>query len=435
MFSAPQSFDLAVVFRAAVDLAEAVARLPEPEHVGDPAPPHPKRPGAWQQWEALEEETQRLKRLLGATGPLGLVRGGPDAGATWPIYDRRFADCGHDRRVRRGLLALADASILLAGFGEWVDWGMRRDGCQLLGRGLAMVWAGLSADERARVRDCLPRIHVAVGWPASCEVPEDLPPPTEHRIIRNYVTCPPEHLEALQSDADERLERDHERAARLATPAAVADLAERAAHLLRELVAGVGSSADRAARRVEAVGVLALLARIGTVPPARPWTSAALEQRGRLASAGEALLRVMAGDAKARAKLQPGDADGALGALVEAAALLRQLTALADPATSTRAPEEETSAVPPPAETPPREGGKPSAPARDRNHPSQNRQNDILAAILAADVPLQRPELVKAMRLKTEGKLGHQLAWMVEAGILVNFAQLGYWPADRPAPE
>lgn len=341
MSSAPLSFDLPVVFRAAVDLAEAVARLSEPEHVDDPTPPHPERPGTWQQWEAIEEETQRLKRLLGATGPLGLVRGGPDAGATWPIYDRRFADCGHDRRVRRGLLALADASILLAGFGEWVNWGMRGDGCQLLGRGLAMVWAGLSADERARVLDCLPRTHAAVGWPADpaadpvpCEVPEDLPPPAEHRVVWSYTACPPEHLEALQADAADRVDRDHQRAARLATPAAVADLAERAAHLLRELVAGVGSSADRAARRVEAVAVLALLVRIGTVAPARPWPPVAMEQRGRLASAAQTLLVALAGSAKARAKLQPGDADGALGALVEAARQLRQLTAPAATADS-----------------------------------------------------------------------------------------------------
>jgi hypothetical protein len=39
------------------------------------------------------------------------------------------------------------------------------------------------------------------------------------------------------------------------------------------------------------------------------------------------------------------------------------------------------------------------------------------------------------MKLKTEGKLGHQLAWMVENRILVNIPQRGYWPANIPVPE
>jgi hypothetical protein len=39
------------------------------------------------------------------------------------------------------------------------------------------------------------------------------------------------------------------------------------------------------------------------------------------------------------------------------------------------------------------------------------------------------------MGLQTEGKLGHQLAWMVENKILVNIPQRGYWPADRPEPK
>jgi hypothetical protein len=67
--------------------------------------------------------------------------------------------------------------------------------------------------------------------------------------------------------------------------------------------------------------------------------------------------------------------------------------------------------------------------------PSPNRQNDIIAAILAAATPLTRPELVTAMRLKVEGKLGHHLAWMVRKGRLKNIPQRGYWPAHHPIPE
>jgi hypothetical protein len=97
-----------------------------------------------------------------------------------------------------------------------------------------------------------------------------------------------------------------------------------------------------------------------------------------------------------------------------------------------------------PASTPPAEGQgrqKPRAdaradrPKRDPNQPSRDRQNDILAAIRNAQTPLTRLELADAMRLKTEGKLGAHLAWLVSNGILVNIPQRGYWPTNDPAPE
>lgn len=71
----------------------------------------------------------------------------------------------------------------------------------------------------------------------------------------------------------------------------------------------------------------------------------------------------------------------------------------------------------------------------DPNRPSANRQSDIIAAILNADVPLTRPELVEAMKLQQEGKLGAHLAWMVKNGKLVNVSGQGYWPANRPVPQ
>jgi hypothetical protein len=74
-------------------------------------------------------------------------------------------------------------------------------------------------------------------------------------------------------------------------------------------------------------------------------------------------------------------------------------------------------------------------PPRSPNKPSQDRQNDILAAIQNAGTPLTRPELVETMRLQTEGKLGHQLAWLVASNILINIPQRGYWPANLPVPE
>jgi hypothetical protein len=94
--------------------------------------------------------------------------------------------------------------------------------------------------------------------------------------------------------------------------------------------------------------------------------------------------------------------------------------------------------TPPPAAKP-SEGEKPkpiaNRTARDPNQPGRDRQNDILAAIRAAGMPLTRPELIDAMKFKTEGKLGANLAWMVTNGILMNILQRGYWPANEPVPE
>lgn len=75
------------------------------------------------------------------------------------------------------------------------------------------------------------------------------------------------------------------------------------------------------------------------------------------------------------------------------------------------------------------------APAPQAGRPSDDRTADIIAAIRAAGVPLTRPELVRAMRLKAEGKLGAQLAWLVRHGILINIPGRGYWPAADPISE
>src|SRR5262245_12993132 len=72
---------------------------------------------------------------------------------------------------------------------------------------------------------------------------------------------------------------------------------------------------------------------------------------------------------------------------------------------------------------------------RDPNQPGKDRQDDILAALRDAGLPLTRPELIEAMKLKTEGKLGANLAWMVTAGMLINIPTRGYWPAGEPVPE
>ena len=88
-------------------------------------------------------------------------------------------------------------------------------------------------------------------------------------------------------------------------------------------------------------------------------------------------------------------------------------------------------AITTPTEAPPKE----KSPARrDPNQPSRDRQQDIIATIQAEGTPLTRPEIEGKMKLKTEGKLGHHLAWMVKAGILTNIKNRGYWPADLSLP-
>lgn len=80
-------------------------------------------------------------------------------------------------------------------------------------------------------------------------------------------------------------------------------------------------------------------------------------------------------------------------------------------------------------------GSGSNRPSRDPSQPSQDRQDDILVTLRNEGTPLTRAELVVAMKLKTEGKLGAHLAWMVTNGLLVNVAHRGYWPAADPLPE
>ena len=82
------------------------------------------------------------------------------------------------------------------------------------------------------------------------------------------------------------------------------------------------------------------------------------------------------------------------------------------------------------------EGGSPALRiSRDPRKPSADRQRDILTVIRHAGMPLFRREIVEAMRLKTPGKLGANLAWMVENKVLVNVPNRGYWPAGEPIPQ
>jgi hypothetical protein len=75
----------------------------------------------------------------------------------------------------------------------------------------------------------------------------------------------------------------------------------------------------------------------------------------------------------------------------------------------------------------------PEKPRADPGQPSEDRQDDIIATIRAAGVPLTREELIDKMRLPRKGgKIGHHLAWMTKNEKLQQIKGRGYWPAGTP---
>src|SRR6516165_3614705 len=104
-------FDLPTIFRCAVELAEAAAGLTETEWADLPANCEgPTSPIFERQMERscrlqrIEDETQRLKRSLGATGPLEFRGGETNGGPRWESFEQRFNNTSHDRIVRLALL-------------------------------------------------------------------------------------------------------------------------------------------------------------------------------------------------------------------------------------------------------------------------------------------------------------------------------------------
>ena len=99
-------------------------------------------------------------------------------------------------------------------------------------------------------------------------------------------------------------------------------------------------------------------------------------------------------------------------------------------------PQTITTPGPPKTRTahPTEDRGETLHPRRDPDQPSVDRQQDIIAAIKNSDMPLQRDEIVSAMRRKTVGKLGANLSWMVKNGKLIHIQNRGYWLPDIPPP-
>jgi hypothetical protein len=337
-------FELPTIFRCAVELAEAAAGLTETEWADVPANCEgPTSPIFERQMEAsrrlrrIEEETERLKRSLGATGPLGHADGEKDGGPKWESYHRRFNNTTHDRIARLALTKLATAAIDLSGFAYWREWQwhMRETGLRLLAWGLAQLWEGMSGEERSRVRDHLPRTHKAIGWPAdpatdprSYDGPEEIPLADQYRIISNYISCYRDYLDDVVKANHRRVEQGQEKFLRRATPTEFVAMAERTEQALQAWAKrDFDTPSEWGKLYTTAFWSLACLRRAQEIQPREVWPASMLEQRKLLADAAGILLTCVGGTPEAKAGMKPEDADEAFEEFTKATSHLRNAVA------------------------------------------------------------------------------------------------------------
>jgi hypothetical protein len=178
------SYDLTLVFNCAVELAEATDSYRPDEYAPILATSPPDRleedadaVGCWHEvLDAIELASNRLKRALGAKGPLDSADYLRDQSTpTWEEFQSHFKYSAHPPTVRQALRKLANAAIDLSGYAsiQIPELSMRERGMRLLQQGLAQLWAGMTAAQRAEVKPLLARTHVAFGWPAN---PTEEPP-------------------------------------------------------------------------------------------------------------------------------------------------------------------------------------------------------------------------------------------------------------------
>jgi hypothetical protein len=164
------SFDLSLVFRCGVDLAQSVADVVPSEweslHVDIEGPESPD----FERWlerhrrlDRIEQNSTRLKLVLGYNPPADQTV----SSARWESFDQHFTITQHDESTRLALDRMAMAAIDLSGFAvcrEW-QWQMRERGLRLLTQGLAQLWDGLTAKEKSSLSDCLSQTRRAIDWP------------------------------------------------------------------------------------------------------------------------------------------------------------------------------------------------------------------------------------------------------------------------------
>jgi hypothetical protein len=334
-------FDLPTVFRCGVELAEAAVVLGPTEwasfpiEIEGPSSPHFER---WMErhnrLRRIEEETHRLKRSLGATGPLEFRDGETDGGPKWECYNRQFKETDHERIVRLSLVKLATAAIDLGGFATWREplWDMRERGLRLLVWGIAQLWEGMSEAERSKVRDRLSRTHKAIDWPGNptadppaYDGPEEIPLPDQYRVVANYVSCHRDYLDDMQKASNTRIEQGQDKVLRTATLPQFVEAAERVEQVLQTIARrAFDSAAEWVDLYKKAFWPLACLRRAHEVQPREAWPTPALEQRRVLADAAAILLRSLTA-ADATAACAPEDEKKALEDFTQAIQRLREI--------------------------------------------------------------------------------------------------------------
>lgn len=334
-------FDLPMIFRRAVELTEAAASLDQsdwanlPVDIEGPNSPH------FQRWiersnrlRRIEEESERLKRAMGASGPLRYWDSLSEATPMWPSYDQRFVNTVHDRTIRLALVKLATAAIDLSGFATWreVQWGMHQTGIRLLRQGLAQLWEGMAYQERSAVRDRLRQTRRLLGWPsnlkspASYDGPDEIAPEEQYRVVTNYVTCLSRHLDDLQKEWDQQIRQNQMVFLYRATVRQVVSVAEEAMKSLQTLgKRAYTSSAEYGDLYQKAFWALACLRRATDIAPEEMWPDSALEQRRLLSASAEVLLRVLGGAPSGSDTVELEDHNQALRAFTKATDQLRDI--------------------------------------------------------------------------------------------------------------
>ncbi len=346
-------FDLPTIFKCAVELAEAVASiLPSewenpPLNIAGPASPHSER---WREWgkrlDRIEEESARLKRVLGATRPftasdlLASLRNTQDTtlSSHWESFGRSFSDSAHDRIVRLALIKLATAAIDLSGFATWQErqWNMRERGLCLLTWGLAQLWDGLSGEERSSVQDRLRRTHKAIGWPCdpvaeppSYDGPEEIPLEYQYRTVSpemGFIACPPGYLDGIQQASNAQIQQRQDKFLHRATLAQFVELAERTSQAIRALAKrDFDTPGEWGDLYNNAFDPLICLLRAKEVRSVADWPDDALEQRNLLADTAGPLLAAIGGWPDAKETLKPEDADKAFEDFTRATNHLRDI--------------------------------------------------------------------------------------------------------------
>jgi hypothetical protein len=217
------TFDLCAAFACATDLAKATADY-RPDDYAELLGAQ-SNPGAdvnlelqirWHEaLDAILNESNRLKRVLGATGPLDAADCLRERStqSTWEAFESQFKYAGHPPMIRQALWKLANAAVDLSGYASVrvQDQSMRERGLRLLRQGLSQLWEGMDGNSRTEVRALLVQTSSALGWPAvstqeppSYDGPNELGDADRRRIIdeaAGFIAVSREELDGQQNTA------------------------------------------------------------------------------------------------------------------------------------------------------------------------------------------------------------------------------------------